>query len=363
MKMMKKVLAAGLIAAMTLPMCACKKSGKFSMPKSEAFITFLQEKMDAKACDQLYMSEEDWENGFYYSDKDFVIPTSIAVDFGSMKYPTNKIMHSLKHVDLLRSLISTEYSEGPYEIKNEVCYLKFTDDLSKRVENKQTDTSKFACAMLLTFDEDSEAENFFSDYIDLFFGKNAELYEKTLKEYEDNFDLAVMKYQPRYLIPEDAEMVSRKVYDLKDLPEEVYKLDEKKGEGHFCFCTTDEFVGVPDMFRTNDEPEWVVIYQVENDFSLYLDGSSVFLVFESHSYQQSGGDEIYPDEWPSIEFEKDESIKTICKKYGVADPCKFKIDDDLMYQFANGWQFDRGEILHLHEIYTNPHKDKSKKKG
>lgn len=353
MKTYKKVISGCLAVSMLLPLSGCGKSKKnFKMPNSEDFCSFLEKDMKAEKISGFNLPEGDWNKGFYYETVGFLVP-------GDIKYEGMNIKNLFRGIEPIKQL--TNVAAGS-ELRNSademVSY--FTNEVStkdhgnkqfKRTGVTQKESEyEITYATLITFAEDSDALEFFENYMDINFEQDLDTYEEALNWYEENPDKLYM-HQPRSLVKEKAEIQPREVYSLKALPKDVYDLDKKAGKGHFTYHIEDRWASVSDIFRADDKPEWITFLHVANDLSLQLDGNQVLLLFNCRYYEYIGCEEFYRDRWPTHEFEKSTVMEKFYKEFGVTDPEKIEISDDLNLELVSISGFDREYALHLPEIY------------
>lgn len=347
MKGTKKVISGCLIASMLLPLSGCGKK-KASFPTSEEFTNFLKKDMKVDETSEYNLGEEEWEKGFYIETDEFFSP-------GWVGYKGMHIVNLFRSVAPLYGLKNVvESSQLMESVNHMVSY--FSNDVSidyhddEDSDHSQSESEyEITYASLITFDTESDALAFFESYMDQIFVQPTEIYEEALDWYKDNTETLFMR-QPRCMLKENIKLEPHEVYSLKTLPEDVYSLDKKAGKGHFTYHIEDRWANVADYFRTDDEPEWITFVQSANDLSLQLEGNQVLMLFKCRYYDYVGYEEFYMDRWPEHEFKNREVMGKFYKEFGVTDPEKIKISDDLNLQLVSISKFDRDDVLHLPEI-------------
>lgn len=351
MKGTKKVISGCLIASMLLPLTGCgKKKGSF--PSNDDFISFLKKDLNAEETTEFNFPEEDWKKGFYLETDEFLEPSSLG-------YQKMVMTNVFKRVDPMRNLKNVVGSSRLRESVNHmVSYFNNVvirmdhddEEVSEDSPINPSETQLEVCyATLITFDEDSDALEFFESFMDLNFVQPAEQYKEDLDWYEENSDTLFMRH-PRNMLKENIEIEPHEVYDLKTLPEDVYALDEKEGKGHFTYHIDDRWGFVPDMFRTGDDPLFITFVHAVNDLSLQLNGNQVLFLFNSRYYEYVGYQGVYKDSWPPHEFAESKTMGKIYEEFKIADPSTIKISDDLNLQLISASGFDQQSVLHLPEI-------------
>lgn len=348
MKKTLRILSATLIASMMLPLAGCnKKNGPAEVPTEDEFISYLEDKLGASEYEEV-LDPDDLENGVYFQSDSYLSPLSVKVRFTSgATFPAAQVYRPYTLMDSLALLSNNNGGLEAYGAESMTNYLRASDDRTEPKKTKgseapyQEETQSLTCATLLTFEDEDYAKECFEAIIEKTFEKRSEIYEDRLDEYEDN-KMIMVRY-PDYLIDKDAEMNDRKVFDLKDLPEDVYSFDKKKNEGHFSYHTEMQWPAVADIYKTRGEPEWISLLQASMDYTLLLKEDRILLIYHLDYFAQNGSQDVYPDDWTGTTFEEDEVLNKIYKKYSVKDPKKIKMEEDLDTQLKFVANFDHSE--------------------
>lgn len=349
MKKTLRILSATLIASMMLPLAGCnKKTGPAVIPTEDDFLDYIEDTLGASEYEDA-VDQDEADVGIFYQSDEYFNPMKVKYKMGSSSLTLAQSYHPQPLAKMLSIFNSSNRGWENYDAESMTVYLRFKDDLTKAKKVKgqtapfQEDTQSFTTAMLFTFADEDSAEECFEAMIENAVVDRTELYEKLLEEYED-INLVARHYPP-YLIDEDAEIKDRKVYDLKDLPEDVYKLDKKNNEGHFCYHAEMTWPSLADIFKVKkDEPDWISYRQDTMNLSLYLKEDRILLVYHGDSYSQYGSNDLYPKDWKGTDFEKADALNKIYKKFSLQDPKNFKIDDDLKTQFSYIANFANSEM-------------------
>ncbi|MBR4009450.1 MAG: hypothetical protein IKI87_01080 [Clostridiales bacterium] len=374
MKKLIRVLSLSLITSMILPLSACSKSGKFRIPEEDELSSFLEDKLEAEETDEDTLSLDDWNEGFYFTSDEYNSPTKYKValkDSGPVMMIGQKISSMGLFFNTYKVLNKTGGGWKNFGADSELCYLKYDEDLSKgkTIETskgqakKQELTQFLSSVMVFTFEDEDGAEDCFEWMIEKSIEDHIDNYETVLTKYEKTPKLLKSNYG--YLYDEDAELADREIYDLDDLPKDVYELDKKNHTGHFSFHADDKWVQVGDIYRTEKTPEYTTFLQQSMDYSLLLQDNRIMIVYHLDVYTMYGWTDVYYDEWPDYEFETDEAIEAIYKKFGIKDPKKIKIEDDLATElnYISCLRGNNSITLDLPEIYRTSDSDTKSKKS
>ena len=348
MKKSLRIISATLIASMMLPLAGCnKKDGPAEVPTEDEFISYLEDKLGASEYEEV-LDPDDLENGVYFQSDSYLSPLSVKVRFTSgATFPAAQVYRPFTLMDSLALLSNTNGGLEAYGAESITNYLKASDDMTTPVRSKdspsryQEETQSFTCATLLTFEDEDYAKECFEAIIENTFEKRSEIYEDRLNEYENN-KMIMVRY-PNYLIDKDAEMNDRKVFSLKDLPEDVYSFDKKKNEGHFSYHSEMQWPAVADIYKTRGEPEWISLVQASMNYTLLLKEDRILLIYHLDYYAQNGSQDLYPNDWTSMTFEEDDVLNKLYKKFSVKDPKKIKLEEDLDTQLKFVANFDHSE--------------------
>ncbi|MBR4819478.1 MAG: hypothetical protein IKZ74_05445, partial [Clostridiales bacterium] len=191
-------------------------------------------------------------------------------------------------------------------------------------------------------------EEYFTAAVKNIFEDRSEKYEQSLQKLMDQPKIAAITALSR----EEPDFRDRKIYDFDDLPEDVYSLDKKAGTGYFRYSIDDQWIAIPDIYKTQEVPEAGNYKQVHFEFSLLLEADRVMIVFSGNSYSEYPCDNIYYEDWEKEEFKEDKKLQDIYKKFGITDPNSIKLDDDLSDQLIFVTRTGNAEDeLHIKELY------------
>ena len=373
MKKLIRVLSLSLITSMILPLSACGKSVELRVPEEEEFSSFLEEELEAEETDEDTHKLKEWNDGFYFISNEAVSPTKYKIadkksDSGTML--GQRMTNMLMYYNTYKVLNKSNRGWKNYGAESELCYLKYDEDLgkSKTIEvsrgpaKQQEWTQALSSVMLITFVDEDGAEDCFNKMVESSFEEYKDNYEDVLESYEKKPQLLKINYG--YLCDEDAELAERKIYELKDLPKDVYELDKKNHTGHFSFHTDDKWLRVADIYRTQDYPEYISFLQQSMDYSLILQDNRIMIVYHLDVYTMYGCTDVFYDEWPDHEFKTDDAMKAIYKKFGINDPKKIKLEDDLATElnFISCLRGNNSVTIDSPEIYTSSDSVKKSKK-
>lgn len=367
MKSGKKLLAGCLAFALVLPMAGCKKKAAFKMPTEDDFYDYVTKDLEAKDVSDgdLYddPSELPWdtfENGIARETSTWTSPSQYENKDGSVfsLAKMSNVKQFFYPITRAGAILKPDNDRGFDEttLEKEICYLKYGFDLSsvgtfkssKGEEKVFTSTQHATCAILLTFDKDKNAEEYFSEAARSIFEDRSEMYEQSLQKLMDQPKIAAITALSR----EEPDFRDRNIYDFDDLPEDVYSLDKKAGTGYFRYSIDDQWIAIPDIYKTEKVPEAGNYNQVHFEFSLLLEADRVMIVFSGNSYEEYPSDNIYYEDWEKEEFKEDKTLKQIYKKFGITDPNSIKLDDDLSDQLIFVTRTGNAEYeLHIKELY------------
>ena len=367
MKSTMKLIAGCLAFALVLPMAGCKKKATFKMPTEDDFYDYVTKELEAKDVSDgdLYddPSELPWdtlEDGVVKETSTWSSPAQYENEDGSVfsilqSGGAREFYYPITRVGALFTPDNEQDYDGT-TLEKEICYFKYGFDMSSlgtissSIGETPINTSKqkATCAILLSFDSDKSAEEYFTAAVKNIFEDRSEKYEQSLQKLMDQPKIAAITALSR----EEPDFRDRKIYDFDDLPEDVYSLDKKAGTGYFRYSIDDQWIAIPDIYKTQEVPEAGNYKQVHFEFSLLLEADRVMIVFSGNSYSEYPCDNIYYEDWEKEEFKEDKKLQDIYKKFGITDPNSIKLDDDLSDQLIFVTRTGNAEYeLHIKELY------------
>ncbi|MBR5425716.1 MAG: hypothetical protein IK106_04275 [Clostridiales bacterium] len=375
---LKKYTVFCLTVAMTVPLMGCSSSSKNRKRiEKDDFIAFLEDELDAKREDKGTLSEDIYEKGFWReSETNSKAAVLSGLTFGSDGF-WDRVWVSSKGIG--NHSISIAYSGkraedfgGPfdYELNDCVAYLQcdFKERNKKTFHVPEHDNCLAAdydiyeidwsqtYALYYSFTKEEDAMDYFTKCVDYFFTNDIEKYTDYCERIKKEREAHEKNYLVIYGLGDDNAVIKeKKIYSLEDLPPTVYELDEAKKYGHFSYVANGRDAGVFDLVkRKNDTPYFVNVYGFEVAFTMELREDTVVVFFSSERIIKEGCTEVYYDEWPDFQFEKKQAIVSASKRFGLVNPYKATIDDDLMKELmyiAAGVRGGGYEGLYFPELY------------
>ena len=351
--------------SLLLSTCGCGKKKK-DFTDTKQFTEYLENKMDAKSVDlsdTTGLSFKDWEKGFYVEDSGYLNVNDFS--YGALKLANTNMIYNTTPMRIMRQVF-TEMDKAEASMES-VVYCKFSYDKEDWEEvtipsrNFKTKTSEekqnAAFIYQYSFDDEDDALDFFTAFTDMYF--DSEGYENEYEEQKDRYEQSHPKFHtPQNLTAADGEIKDREIYELKDLPKSVYELDKKKHTGHFTFHTSTQFPAASDIFLSarTAVAECIAVNQGDVWFSMELKGNTVVLIYNqvySHLYNTT---DVYYDQWISWDVEYDSGLKDFTKAFGISDPEKADINDDLQFELRTtaGMYSNRRleSVVYFPEVYV-----------